>query len=83
MGGMEELIQIAQDVIVPRFDRTEDDAIDWIAIARRECEVGCRIEVKALSKPAGGSLVAPDHIHTESLITRYYSTCTHTQRWKA
>lgn len=40
MGGIEELIAFAEKTMVPYFDRSEDDNTDWVAIARRECEVG-------------------------------------------
>lgn len=39
LGGIEELIAFAEKTMVPSFDRREDDKTDWVAIARRECEV--------------------------------------------
>lgn len=39
LGGIEELISYAERVVTPPFDRSEDDARDWVAIAQQQCEV--------------------------------------------
>ncbi|CAM9849332.1 unnamed protein product [Pylaiella littoralis] len=38
LGGIEELISYAERVVTPPFDRSEDDARDWVAIAQQQCE---------------------------------------------
>lgn len=38
-GGIEELISLTESMVAPPFDRSEDDARDWVAIAQQQCEV--------------------------------------------
>lgn len=39
LGGVEELMDLVQSTVAPPFDRSEDDRINWTAVAQDECEV--------------------------------------------
>lgn len=40
LGGIAELLDFVQSAVAPPFDRSEDDKMDWAAVAQEECEVG-------------------------------------------
>lgn len=48
LGGIEELIRFAESMVAPPFDRSEDDASDWVAIAQQKCEVSKHVPLRFL-----------------------------------
>lgn len=54
LGGIEELVDLAERTVAPPFDRSKDDATDWVAVARRECEVSRFRGVMLVGEPRRG-----------------------------